>query len=154
MCGWCADEPDRPINARASVPTGVVLTGMIDTHGYDVVLTNTEVRCEVVEEGSEAAGTVTEEVAIDIDRGTVVYTLKEDVKTTTIGQLISVDGQMLAIPANASRQIALAGTTVGRHGKANTPVVGDSDALPAVVNEIEGDSCRIVGQIKEPTIVQ
>ena len=109
---------------------------------------------ELIEERGKAAGTIAEQLAVEVHAGAVVDALEIDVEATTVGEIAAAHGQVATVPSDAAWQVTLTRAAVGRHGLGDTPVVGQTNVLPAAVVVGGADGRGIIGELKEPAVIQ
>ena len=142
-------QPRMPVDARARVPAGVGLEGVVDADGQHVRAVELEVLGQIVGEADVAAGPLAERVAVDPDLAVLVDAVELD------GDLLALAGRgqakRLAIPADAGGQVGalVAGRFGPREGPFDAPVMGQVQGPPGRVVEGRcfGALCLAAGEL-------
>ena len=132
-------HPYIAVDARAGVPAAVGIAAVVHPHGQHV-LSLLQVRSHVVHEGDVAIGTLAQQLSVQIDFATVIYSLEVNVVALVrIGHI-----KCLAVPSDTAGQIACATGQCGRHLSLDAPVVRQVQLAPfAVVVGGLGGFCGI-----------
>ena len=116
------DEPYVAVDAGTRVPARVGILRVVDTHGQNVVAVFVQIGCHVIEERDVAVGTLTKQMAVQIDFRAIVDALEVDeegfilhLSTFILHPSSFIQHEVFAIPADAAGQITGAGSQLWRH---------------------------------------
>ena len=101
-------EPYMAIDAAARIPAAIGLVAVIHLYGDDIITLPINIRCKVVLKSAVTIRSGAQFVPIDINGRVHIHAIEGDGKAVVL--LLRIHGKMLAIPADASRQSATAGS--------------------------------------------
>ena len=147
-------EPYMAVDATSRIPTAVRLVAIIDLHGDYIIAFLINIRCKVVLECAVAIRTSTQLMTIDIDSGVHIHAIESNGISVIL--ILGIDGEMLAIPSDATRQRTAAGTRriVGREVALYRPVVWEIEMTPCPVGIVALFHSHRICQIEKPSLVE
>jgi hypothetical protein len=141
-----------PVNARAGIPAGVRLGGIVHLDGDGVIAgAENEVRRQVVPEGDVAEGTFAEILAVDPDLAVFEHAFEFDEEFLAAGRL--GQAEVFAIPSDARGQAAL-GSLLLTVGPFDAPVVRHIQASPIGIGKAGLLRSRHVALVEFPAEVE
>lgn len=148
------EQPDMAVNARARVPSAVLLRRVIDPHGQDI-LAGTEFARDIDPETAVAIRMTAHHFAVQIDGA--VHIDSFEVKFFLHGRLsqyFEVHG--LAVPSHTCREVGavVAGWGTSVELSLDAPVVREVEGAPGTVVERGGSPFVVVAQLEAPMLVE